>query len=541
MKQYLKFPGWSLSLLALVLSLNATAQFGEGYYSPATNIGQLSHGVGTGTAAFSILTGGSFDGFTNGVSSDNFIGPNGVAGSQEIGGIIAPIFDSLKFNNGINPFYITNTAGVIVNGALVLNNGITSTVRTNRTAGLAGAIQFLSPAIYSPVLSPGAGTDPTFIDGYMSKVNPAAFMYPVGNVTDMRPITVTGTGTFTAAWSNVNVATPYPWSTSNLPIGTSAINTNGYWEWSGSAAANTTVSIPDQTAFAIPSKLSVLAYNGTAWTNLGGVFAANTENSTNASVVSVPASTLALAIGSSVPYVQIKANVFLQGAMSGTAMTTALHSWIPLNHPYNVAAFSNYAGTEVLSTIPAAMTDWVLVDIRDSALATTIIATQACMLRSDGVVLNAAGDSTLTFLNITNKNYYVGIRHRNHLAIRSAALMALNTTPAVIDFRTAASSAYTDPSITTNTAMKDMGNGKFAMWGGNVNGNTTIRFSGAGSDASSLLTLMSGVQSSVLTSVYNNADVNMNGTARFAGSGSDASVLLTIVSGNQALVMKNHL
>ena len=549
MKKHLKLQGWFLLVLALALSLNAAAQSAENYYGPTTSSGQLSHGVGTGVQAFSILTGGSFDGFTNGVSVDNFVGPNALPGAQEIGGVVAPIFDSLKLNNGARQaFNITNTAGIIVNGAVVYNNGITTTLRTNRIAGLAGAVQFLGNAIYSPALVPAAGTDTVFTDGFVSKVNPVRFVFPVGNVTDLRPVTATGTGTFATAWSNSNVASFY--NTASLPPGTLGIATNGYWEWSGTAAATVTLSIPNESTFTTANKLSVLAYNGTAWTNLGGNFTTNTENSVNTTAVSVPPTTVALAIGNTSPAVLVSPAVYLMGAMSSAAtMTQYLRTFnlIPKAQPYSAAPF-NYAGTELLTTLPINMVDWILVDVRDSVTpATKIIATRAAILNIDGTVTDLDGISPITFSNVTAGNYYIGFRHRNHLAIRSAALQALSTTTDSIDFRTIATNAYTNIANTVNSPMRSMGNGRYAMWGGNGNGNSTVRVTGTApvNDYLYLVNFsLQGVISKVLTNVYNNGDYNMNGTVRATGTNivNDYLYLLNgVLGGVSSKVLTQHL
>ena len=543
MKKHLKFPGWSLSLLALAISFTATAQSGEGYYGPTINIGQLSHSVGTSTNAFTVPVGGSYDGFTYGIGIDNFIGPNGVAGAQEIGGVVAPIFNTLQLNNGAaNAFYITNTAGIVVNGSVAFNNGITSTIRTNRTTGLAAAIQFLGTAIYTPALTPVTGTDAVFTDGFVSKVNPAAFVFPVGNVTDLRPITATGTGTFTTAWSNVNVATPYPYTTPTLPTGTSAINTNGYWEWSGTAAATVTLSIPDETAFSPATRLSVLGYNGTAWTNLGGVFTTNTENSTNTAAVTVPATTQALAIGQTVPFVKVSPDAFLMGAMSGTSMLSSLNTLgrIPLTQPYNSGTIP-YPGTEVLTALPTNMVDWILVDIRDSITPLTIVATKVALLMTDGSITDVDGVSPITFLNVTPGNYFVGIRHRNHLAIRSGVLLALSGTTTIADFRTSLASVYTNTSL-TNAPMKDMGNGKFAMWAGDVNGDGVVKYGGSQNDRTLLLSGCLAGNTGTILNTYLGCDLNLDGVTKYGGSGNDRTFILsTILSGSTGTILNAHL
>ena len=374
-----------------------------------------------------------------------------------------------------------------------------------------------------------------------------AFVYPVGNVTDLRPITATGTGTFATAWSNVNAATNYPYTTATLPTGTSAINTNGYWEWSGTAAAAVTVSIPELSTFTTAIKLSVMGYNGTVWTNLGGIFTTNTENSTNTAEVNVPATMQALAIGQSVPFVKVSPAAFLMGAMNGTAMTKALNTatLIPLGQPYNTGTIP-YIGTELLTALPTNMVDWVLVDIRDSITPTTIISTKAAILMTDGTITDIDGVSPVTFLNVTPGNYFVGLRHRNHLAIRNAALIALGNTSSTVDFRTVAATAYTKPGL-TNTPLKDMGNGTFAMWGGNGTGGTSVRAGGPPSINSYLYfynTALSGNFATIINTVYSNGDYNMNGVIRAGGPPSindNTFIYNNVLGGDFAKIIQQHL
>ena len=467
MKQYFKFPGWSLSFMALAISCSVTAQSGEGYYGPTTNTGQLSHGVGTGAQSFSVLTGGSFDAFTNGIGVDNFIGPNGLPGAQEIGGLVAPIFDTLKLNNGpLSAFNITNTAGVIVNGTVVYNNGITTSLRTSRIAGLAAATQFLGNAIYTPALTPAIGVDTRFTDGFVSKVNPTAFVYPVGNVTDFRPITATGTGTFATAWNNSNVASFY---TGALPAGAMALSTNGFWEWSGTAAATVTVSIPSAAALGAASRLAVMGYNGTAWVNLGGVFTTNTENSTNTAPVSVPATIKALAIGQT--GVQLNAKIFLQGDMpgSGTVMRTDLQNYfgpgiglLPVLNPYlGVETYSKISSTTGTAGV---VVDWIQVQVRLlSNNYATSVETKNLLLKADGSIVDTLGAAP-TF-NAQTGTVRLVIKHRTHMGIMSNNITSFGGI-VNYDFTTALAQASNDGG---DPAQMKLINGVWTMISGDIN------------------------------------------------------------------------
>ena len=66
--------------------------------------------------------------------------------------------------------------------------------------------------------------------------------------------------------------------------------------------------------------------------------------------------------------------------------------------------------------------------------------------------------------------------------------------------------------------MADLGDGSFALWGGNTDVNTTVRMTGpsAINDYANLLSHLGGV-TNILTDVYDPEDVNMDGNVRATG------------------------
>jgi hypothetical protein len=234
----------------------------------------------------------------------------------------------------------------------------------------------------------------------------------------------------------------------------------------------------------------------------------------------------------------------LQGAYSGSGlMTTTLRTagLIPLKQPYNTMPSFGYLGLEEVKAIPAGVTDWVLVELRNAASPATAVATRAAFVKNDGTITDLDGVSPVRFKGMPAGNYLIAVRHRNHLGIRTDATrsFALETnTP--YDFTTAQTAAYQNTGITANAAMKDMGSGVFAMWAGNVNANTNVRYSGLNNDLAALLAALGGNQSTLLTNVYSNADINMNGTVRYSGLNNDNTFLLSILGGNQAAIFSQH-
>jgi hypothetical protein len=167
--------------------------------------------------------------------------------------------------------------------------------------------------------------------------------------------------------------------------------------------------------------------------------------------------------------IKLNTKVFLEGPYQNGSMNTLLNSnnFIPLSQPYNTAPW-NYYGTESVSNIPEDIVDWVLIEIRTSVEASSVLGRRAGFLRNDGVVVDLDGTSPVSTTDIPEGEYYLVIKHRNHLAIMSSVLVSLGTVSSLYDFTISSTSAYgTD-------ALKNLGDGKFGMWSGDANGNGTI-------------------------------------------------------------------
>ncbi|MFZ1289031.1 MAG: hypothetical protein WAR79_03015 [Melioribacteraceae bacterium] len=125
-------------------------------------------------------------------------------------------------------------------------------------------------------------------------------------------------------------------------------------------------------------------------------------------------------------YVDLK--VFLEGSYNSNNMNTNINGNIPTAQPYNVAPW-NYLGTETASiNSNPDIVDWVLVELRTGAspaTATTIVATKAGLLKSDGTIVDSDGFTNINF-NVAAGSYYIVIYHRNHLPIMSPTSISIN-------------------------------------------------------------------------------------------------------------------
>ncbi len=234
--------------------------------------------------------------------------------------------------------------------------------------------------------------------------------------------------------------------------------------------------------------------------------------------------------------IQLNNKAFLQGPYSGQQMEDDLRSanLIPLTEPYtSLSGFThiNGGGETVTNTVLAttgndAIVDWVFLELRNKAAASTVQHTRSALIQRDGDIVDVDGTSPVTFSVASPDDYFVAVRHRNHLGIRTSATVALSTTPANIDFTTSATATF------GTNARVNLGSGVLGLWGGNANGNNSVRVTGppAINDYSNLLNYL-GTPTTIQTNVYVPQDFNMDGTVRITGPPAinDYSKLLNIL------------
>lgn len=136
--------------------------------------------------------------------------------------------------------------------------------------------------------------------------------------------------------------------------------------------------------------------------------------------------------------VLLSAKVLLQGIFdtSSSMMNDLLrsNSLVPMREPYTaISGMSNLQNAYKLmpkalqtNTGNDAVVDWVTVELRDENTPETILATRAALLQRDGDVVDTDGVSPVKFKGIDPGNYYVAIRHRNHLGVMTQAAVSFS-------------------------------------------------------------------------------------------------------------------
>jgi len=213
----------------------------------------------------------------------------------------------------------------------------------------------------------------------------------------------------------------------------------------------------------------------------------------------------------------LKLKVFLQGPFIGGVKTTALNAAgiIPFNSNtvYNTTIYGYTAKT--VGAIPNAnVVDWILVELRTGTAASTKVETQAAFLLSNGSVVDVDGSSDVTFNIAIAGNYYIVIRHRNHLAIMSAVNVPLSNT-SVYDFTTSKTKAY------SSNSMAALGS-SFGLMIGDANSNSAVNAANVSFTLSPANFNQSG---------YYNADVNFTRAVNAA----DVTVIFANLNKNSAV------
>lgn len=240
--------------------------------------------------------------------------------------------------------------------------------------------------------------------------------------------------------------------------------------------------------------------------------------------------------------VWIEMRAFLQGPYNSDLgwMEDGLreNNQIPLNDPYASSVLTENKDYSPSGEIEAslltvegkdAVVDWVLIELRDKEDATKILSMQSALILRNGQIVSIDGKSKIE-IAATPQAYFIGLRHRNHLGIMTAApieLTADQQTNVLIDF--------TDPRTEAfgNNARKKMGD-SMCLWAGNADANAFLILEGSGIALPDRDKIFFDVLLNENNADYNynyilrgyyDSDVNMDGEIRYQGINNERDVI----------------
>ncbi len=231
----------------------------------------------------------------------------------------------------------------------------------------------------------------------------------------------------------------------------------------------------------------------------------------------------------------LSAKAYLQGPLLGSTdgmMKDDLRvaAILPTTSPFSDGL--TFAPSLLTITGSDAIVDWVFVELRDATTNTTVVASQSALLQRDGDIVDIDGVSSLPFNGISANNYFVVIKHRNHLGIMSNTAIPLSRITTTVDFTDAnnqitfGTDAQTTFGVPTNTV---------AMWAGDANGDGRLNYLGALSDIPDIRfqvfndpdnSVFGGPPAAAYLSLgYNPTDINMDRYTVYSGPTTDVLII----------------
>ena len=171
-----------------------------------------------------------------------------------------------------------------------------------------------------------------------------------------------------------------------------------------------------------------------------------------------------------------------------------------------------------------AVVDWVLVELRNKNNPTQILATRSALLERDGDIVGVDGYPRLLF-NVAADQYFVAVRHRNHMGVMSATSIALGANEVGVDFTLGGVAAWGSDARTV------LANGRRGQWSGNVLRDATLRYVGLSNDRDPILSAVGGSTPTNTVNGYLPSDANLDGVVRYIGSNNDRDPILLNVGG----------
>jgi hypothetical protein len=221
---------------------------------------------------------------------------------------------------------------------------------------------------------------------------------------------------------------------------------------------------------------------------------------------------------------------------------------IPLSDPYRTAAYNtkfihkkNGATQTTTNAILAvtganAIVDWVFIELHDAANPATVISTKAALLQRDGDIVRADdGVSPVLMDSVSSGNYYIAIRHRNHLGTMTATTRSLSATSTVVDFTTMTAAQLWNKAGGDGYEQSKSGI-RNVLWAGNTDGNRQTVFSGPTNDVDpvffDIMTNVANVNmvpNYILNTQYLASDVNLDGKVIYQSADNEVDIILFMV------------
>ncbi len=161
----------------------------------------------------------------------------------------------------------------------------------------------------------------------------------------------------------------------------------------------------------------------------------------------------------------IYSNVILEGAYDATSglMNDQLRELdlIPLTDPYTGSMTTTDAILQVTGN--SAIVDWVLLELHDKDAPGKVITSYPALLRRDGFIISNDGINPPRIAVPEETDYYLVVKHRNHLPVKSGSTISLSQ------------QIINQPFVSGNASLQqEIGSDTHAMFAGDITAEHTI-------------------------------------------------------------------
>ncbi len=222
------------------------------------------------------------------------------------------------------------------------------------------------------------------------------------------------------------------------------------------------------------------------------------------------------------------------GLMRDNLRTKAL---LPLTEPFGNLSGYQHKGKGGGETVEPslfditgnnAIVDWVFVELRSAQNPSNVLATKSALLQRDGDVVTVEGNDVLMFATVNEGDYFVSLRHRNHVGMMIDAPAHLSSVaPPLLDL--------SNPSFGLkgwNEAGKVVSGNIRTLWAGDLNGDRRTIYQGPNNDAFTLFSRVLSDPNNVdylanfISEGYDRTDLNLDGKSIFQGPGNERATIL---------------
>lgn len=230
----------------------------------------------------------------------------------------------------------------------------------------------------------------------------------------------------------------------------------------------------------------------------------------------------------------LDAKAWLDGAYRSAeglmADALRMQGLLPLTEPYTALQFPQPSGgsESISNTVLSvgggdAIVDWVRLELRSATNNAQVVAARQALLQRDGDIVDIDGVSPVIF-SVAPGDYFVAVRHRNHLGCMTLTSVSFSSSVVVVDFR--------DPGtpVFGAEARRSIG-GQARLWNGNVVIDGRIQYTGQDNDRDPILAAVGGIIATNTIVGYLLEDVNLDGVVKYTGEQNDRDPILQAIGG----------